>query len=69
MLPDLEKHIAGDVLGGCCVVHEPEHETVDSQMMTRVEELHGASVAGGDAFYEPFIGNVVIPVDAMGGKL
>jgi hypothetical protein len=38
-------------------------------MMARVEELHRQSVAGGDAFYEPFIGTVVVPVGLMGRKL
>src|SRR5262245_23700008 len=69
VLPDLEKRVAGKVLGGGRVVHEPQHETVDSYMMARVEDLHRASVAGGDAFYEPFTGTIVAPLAVMGGKL
>src|SRR5262249_26240462 len=67
VLPDLEKHLARKVLGGGRVVHDPEHETVDPQMMARVEDLHGESVAGSGAFYEPLTGTV--PVGVMGGKL
>src|SRR5262249_9732609 len=53
MLPDVEKHVARKVLGGGRVVHDPEHETVDSQMMARVEALHRDFVMGSDTFYEP----------------
>src|SRR5262249_37816961 len=66
VLPDLEKHLARKVLGGGCVVHEPQRKTIDSHMMPCVEDLHGESVAGGGAFDEPLTGTV--PVDVMGGK-
>src|SRR5262249_43785200 len=69
VFPHVEKRVAREILGGGRVVHDPEHETVDSQMMARVEDLHCGSVAGGDAFYEPFIGTVVLPVGMMGGNL
>src|SRR5262245_11741730 len=69
MLPDVEKHLARYVLGGGALVHEPQRETVDSHMMAGVEDLHCESVAGGDAFDEPFIGTGVVTAGAMGGKL
>src|SRR5262249_50289816 len=42
MLPHIEKHVARKVLGGGRVVHDPEHETVDSQMMG----LHRDTLSG-----------------------
>src|SRR5262249_6871054 len=69
VLPDVEKRVARKVLGGGRVVHDPQHETVHAQMMARVEHLHGGSVAGGDALYEPVIGIVVLLLGVIGGKL
>src|SRR5262249_50120679 len=36
VLPDLEKRVAREVLGGGCVVHDPQPETVDSSMLAAV---------------------------------
>jgi len=66
---DVEEHVTREILGSGRVVHEPQQETVDPQVVARVEDLHRKPVAGGDALHEPFIGNVAVPAGVMGGTL
>src|SRR5262249_4764919 len=69
LLPDIEKHLTCEILGRGRVVHEPQHETVDPQVMACVQGLHREPVAGGAGFYEPFIGYVAVGPGVMCGTL
>src|SRR3954467_2868795 len=56
MLPDVKKHVTGEILGARSVIHQPQDEPIDPHVMPQIDRLYGALVAGRDAIQELFIG-------------
>ncbi len=48
LTPDVEEHVADQVLRRCLVAYQPQYKPVDRDMVAREQHLHGEPVAVGD---------------------